>query len=176
MPFKSMYLFLATSGLSCGVWTSHLVVACGLSCSEAVLPTRISGILVPWPGINPASPALEAGFLTTGPSGKSLEIYLAPSLSSYLCSFFLGCPPCERLVWLTLFSPMPPHFGSPPWFPLLIQVFSILSPFELYVNTAIKAVASKHKYLLDLTGLGAAWGWGSQLLIRISLNCHRLGR
>ena len=46
-----------------------LVVACGLSCSVAC------GILVPWLGIEPASPALKGGFLTTGPPGKSLNIF-----------------------------------------------------------------------------------------------------
>ena len=30
------------------------------------------GILVPPPGIEPMSPALQGGFLTTGPLGKSL--------------------------------------------------------------------------------------------------------
>ena len=37
----------------------------GISCSEA------PGILIPWPGIEPMSPALEVKFLTTGPPGKS---------------------------------------------------------------------------------------------------------
>ena len=31
------------------------------------------GVLVLQPGIEPSSPALEDGFLTTGPPGKSLE-------------------------------------------------------------------------------------------------------
>ena len=30
-------------------------------------------ILVPWPGIEPVSPVLHGGFLTTGPPGKSLS-------------------------------------------------------------------------------------------------------
>ena len=42
-----------------------VVVAYGLSCLAAC------GILVPRPGIEPASPALEGGFLTAGPPGKS---------------------------------------------------------------------------------------------------------
>ena len=42
-----------------------LVEACGLSCPAAC------GILAPRPGIEPASPALEGGFFTTGPPGKS---------------------------------------------------------------------------------------------------------
>ena len=67
------------SVLSCGTWDLSmrcvgsslqcagfsLVVAHGLSCPVAC------GILVPQPGIDPTSPALEGGFLTTGPPGKS---------------------------------------------------------------------------------------------------------
>ena len=41
----------------------------GLSCSVAC------GILVPGPGIEPTSPALEGGFLTTGPPGKFLLFF-----------------------------------------------------------------------------------------------------
>ena len=53
--------------LECGLSSCSVVVAHGLSSPAAC------GILVPRPGIKPASPALEAGFLTTGPAGKSLE-------------------------------------------------------------------------------------------------------
>ena len=35
-----------------------------------------SGILVPTPGIKVASPALQVGFLTTGPPGKSHHFIL----------------------------------------------------------------------------------------------------
>ena len=34
------------------------------------------GILVPWPGMEPASPALEGEVLTTGPSGKSQKWFI----------------------------------------------------------------------------------------------------
>ena len=54
-----------THSLRC---TSSVVVACGLSCPRAY------GILVPQPGIEPVSPALEGRFLTTGPPGKSLFV------------------------------------------------------------------------------------------------------
>ena len=54
---------------------SWVVVACGLSCPVACR------ILVPQPGIEPASPALEGGFFTTGPPGKSLSIHF--------CYFYL---------------------------------------------------------------------------------------
>ena len=46
----------------CGEWVSSVVP--GLGCPVAC------GILVSQPGIKPASPALEGGFLTTGPPGK----------------------------------------------------------------------------------------------------------
>ena len=57
---------------SCGAraleCAGSVVVACELSCPVAC------GFLVPWPGIEPTSPALEGGFLTTGPRGKSVII------------------------------------------------------------------------------------------------------
>lgn len=46
-----------------------MVALCGLNCPAAC------GILVPGPGIKPEDPALEDGFLTTGPPGKSLEAF-----------------------------------------------------------------------------------------------------
>ena len=57
--------------LPCGVRTPEcegsVVVARGLSCPTAC------GILLLRPGFEPASPALESGFLTTGPPGKSQD-------------------------------------------------------------------------------------------------------
>ena len=53
-----------------------VVAAHGLSCTAAC------GILVPRPGIEPVSPALEGGFFTTAPPGKSqvvILIFLCPS-------------------------------------------------------------------------------------------------
>ena len=48
------------------IWLCRvLVAACRISCSKA------RGILVPQPGIKPASPAMQGGFLTTGLPGKS---------------------------------------------------------------------------------------------------------
>jgi len=78
--FKTIYLFLAASGLCLGTWALHcgtwaslylwlegsVVVVWGFSCPAA------RGILVPRPGIEPMSPSLEGGFLTTGPPRKSL--------------------------------------------------------------------------------------------------------
>ena len=53
-------IFVAATGFS-------LVAVHRLSCPGAC------GILVPPPEIEPMSPALEGGFLTTGPPGKALN-------------------------------------------------------------------------------------------------------
>ena len=57
-------LLVACRIFCCSLWVS-LAVVCGLSCPAA------SGILVPQPGIELVSPALEGRFLTTGPLRKS---------------------------------------------------------------------------------------------------------
>ena len=67
-------------------------MAHGLSCLAA------RGILDPGPGIEPSSPALEGGFLTTGPPGKSLDYKL-------------------------LENGLSPVFSSPPEFPAPKTVF-----------------------------------------------------
>ena len=59
------------------VWASHCVdFSCGTQALEHVgslVAPKACGILVPKPGIEPMSPAVEGGFLTTGPLGKSLN-------------------------------------------------------------------------------------------------------
>ena len=68
----------------CGTWALSLrraisvVVAHGLSCLTAC------GILVPRTGIEPESPALEGGFFTTGPPGKSWKVLKNMQKSVYL--------------------------------------------------------------------------------------------
>jgi len=62
-----MYL-LAVLGLSCSTWA----LRCGSgSRTQAQSLQHVAliacGILVPCPGTEPMSPALEGGFLTTGP-------------------------------------------------------------------------------------------------------------
>ena len=85
--FWLQWIFTAVRGLlsSCGAWVlSPLVVARGLQacglCSlwhtgclvevRGLSCPSACGILVPWPGIEPASPELKGGFFTTGPPGK----------------------------------------------------------------------------------------------------------
>ena len=73
---------MAALCLSCGMW-DFLLQRTGSSCWHAgfslVAAHRLScptacRILVPCPGIEPMSPALEGRFLTTGPPGKSPPI------------------------------------------------------------------------------------------------------
>ena len=73
------FFFFFGSLLQCVV---SLVVACRLSCSATC------GILVLWPGIKPESPAMEDGFLTAGPPGKSLFFFnraLSEACFSFVC-------------------------------------------------------------------------------------------
>ena len=68
--FWMHWVFLAACGFSsCGAWAPEhvgsVVVVCWLSCPTA------GGILVPWPGIEPVSPALKGRLFITGPPGKS---------------------------------------------------------------------------------------------------------
>ena len=86
--FFLIFIYLAASGLGCGTreasvavlgllsgggaWALGLagsVAGHGLSCPAA------QGILVPRPGTEPSSPASEDGFLTTGPTWKSLDVF-----------------------------------------------------------------------------------------------------
>ena len=60
-------LIWAVLGRCCSAWVS-LAVVHSLSCPMA------HGILVPWSGIKPASPALAGGFFTTEPLGKAREL------------------------------------------------------------------------------------------------------
>ena len=59
------------------VIVAHRLSSCGL---RVLLPCAC-GILGPQPGIEPASPALEGGFLITGPQGKSPSVILMCSQS-----------------------------------------------------------------------------------------------
>ena len=74
----SVWTFLVwCKGSSCA-WASHCVdFSCrGTQALEHVgslVAPKACGILVPKPGIEPMSPAVEGGFLTTGPLGKSLN-------------------------------------------------------------------------------------------------------
>ena len=62
-----MRSFPGVHGLSSRGSLASVVAPWGLHSSKA------RGTLVPQPGIEPESPALQGGFLTTGPLGKSLS-------------------------------------------------------------------------------------------------------
>ena len=83
-------IYLAASSLSCfmqylSLWHSaSLVTVHGLNCSEP------HGILVPGPGIEPMSPALQGRFLSTGLSEKSPQ-YLFWSITLNYLILLLSC-------------------------------------------------------------------------------------
>ena len=64
--FKKIFYFYVFDWIESQLQhTGSVVAELRLTCPEA------SGILVPQPGMEPVYPALEGGFLTTGPPGKS---------------------------------------------------------------------------------------------------------
>ena len=65
--------------------TSSVVMARGLSYPAAC------GIPVPRPEIEPVSPALEGGFITTGPPGKSLNFKNVIQVFIILCGGAMVC-------------------------------------------------------------------------------------
>ena len=68
--FQHVGSFSVVCGLlsSCGAWAPEHGL-CSLRHVAFVAPTAC-GILVPQPGIEPVSPAMAGGFLTTVPPGK----------------------------------------------------------------------------------------------------------
>ena len=91
-------------------------MACGLSCPSAC------GILVPRPGIEPMSPALEGGFLTTAPPGKPFIQILKSTFHLQLLQNIGYIPRVVRYISepllqpivrtshsLTPILPLPPH-------------------------------------------------------------------
>ena len=64
-------IFIAVNGLP-----SRGIASCDTH-SGLVAPQQV-GFLVPWLGIEPKSPALQGGFLTTGPLGKYLHWLFTP--------------------------------------------------------------------------------------------------
>ena len=70
---KIIFFFnLAASGLSCSLRNPSLPCAGSLVVARGLGYPVSCKILVPPPGIKLSSPALEGGFLTTRPPGKSL--------------------------------------------------------------------------------------------------------
>ena len=112
----------------CGTWplslrhASSVVAAHGLSCRMAC------GILVPRPRIEPASPALEGGFFTTGLPGKSLLLRFFVSLWYWLLF----------LILITLSFPV-----------LLIWSLSLFL-MRLAKGLSILFIFSKNQFLISL--------------------------
>ena len=79
--FPSIYLFGCVGSWSCGI-SSCSAWALWLYCESLVVP-RLVGFLVPQPGIEPESPALQ-GFLATGPPGKSYLLTVDATIDTLL--------------------------------------------------------------------------------------------
>ena len=111
-------LSLVVANSHCGVWASHcdgfsccelqvlghtgtVLVVHGLSCPTAC------GILLPAPGIEPMSPALSGGFLTTQPPGKShpLIFLRRKSRMQKWCSLSRACSPVHSAMPTTFLQP-----------------------------------------------------------------------
>ena len=102
-----------------------LVIVHRLSCSVAF------GSLIPWPGIEPVSPALQGGFLTAGPPGKSLSFSVdGPLFYFSRCEIFLYTTPPDdddfRCVWYEFLPHLYP-WGIPAWSYLPLTLPSHLS-------------------------------------------------
>ena len=66
---RFLFFFFAVMGLHCDIGALSICGEQALKCVGSVVAAR--GILVPLPEIKPASSALESGFPTAGPPGKS---------------------------------------------------------------------------------------------------------
>ena len=85
-----MLICLAASGLSWGMWDLCCIVwDCSLWCG--------CEILIPQPGMEPPSPALQGGFLTTGPPGKS-HLYFISAGSQFVTVVTKLWMQCMRLM------------------------------------------------------------------------------
>ena len=77
MSFLSLVVAHGAPGLVgsvvCGTRALLLRRASSVAAAHRLNCPGACGILVPQPGIEPASPALEGIFFTTGPPGKSLH-------------------------------------------------------------------------------------------------------
>ena len=71
-------MYLAVSHTSCGTWGLYRLYTFHCGVDSPIVVSRFSysvacGILVPWPGVEPESHALQGRFSTPGPPKKSLS-------------------------------------------------------------------------------------------------------
>ena len=88
------------------------------------------GILVPWPGIEPVSPALQGRFLTTGPPGKSLTWRIL----SYLANMWNECN-CA-VVWAFFGIAFLWNWNENWLFPVLRPLLSFPNLLTYWVHTS----------------------------------------
>ena len=73
--YTCLFIYLAALDLSWGMQDLSLPHAGWVVVGHGLIHFAIHGILAPQPGIEPTFPALEGGFLATGPPGNSLGIF-----------------------------------------------------------------------------------------------------
>ena len=82
---KNLFIYLAVLSLSCGKWDRH----CGMPTLSCVMRD-----LVPWPGIEPRPPTLEAPSLSQSPSVVQFY-FMHTMIFSYghtkACEYFFFC-------------------------------------------------------------------------------------
>ena len=93
-----------------------LVVAGRLSCPNPC------GILVPWSGAEPQSPALEGGFLATEPPGKFLSVFLECGQ----CEFPQACKLYHLFQNIVLMQFSPQN----------VRIFFLFRPWDFYKQDA----------------------------------------
>ena len=127
-------IFIASHGILAAITSPlcGLLASCGLQDSIVVM-FRLScpaacRILVPHPETEPRSLALEGGFLTTGPSGKSLINHFKVTFNIFtvLCNYYLYL--VSRQFNHPKEEPLSSH--SPFLFPLALETTRLL-PFSM---------------------------------------------
>ena len=84
-----LFIYLAALGLSCSTGRCSLWHTDSLGAAHKLSFSMSYEILVPQPGIKPASPALQGRFLTTGPPKKSHEwcLYSLTNMTKWYFQF-----------------------------------------------------------------------------------------
>ena len=111
------------SGLHCGMQDLCLLHEGSVVAAWSSDPAAC-GILVSPSGIEPASPALEGGFLTIGPLGKSWPYSSDTSQPPYLCPFTFSCVFISSDSVFSCTDFFFSHLGKPLDHPLMEAVYS----------------------------------------------------
>ena len=115
-------------------------------------------LLVLWPGIEPASPALESGFLTTGPPRKTLVCFLILILLYFLSVLYLWLPLVTNfgkfLAITSDVSFVPFSLSSPSVFSLFYVIsFVIVSQLLDILSFSFSFLLAVQAFSIDISSL-----------------------